>query len=97
MGYSNYNTAGGGDFGVSLSPDGATSCATNTVQGFDHHSTAYRMLNCNCDRQYLYSYSNSAADNDAGYDVHNALGAWAATNACQAGEGGGLAFYAAMR
>ena len=97
MGYANFNTTGGGDFGVSLSPDGLTSCNGMTTQGFDHHLATYRMLNCNCDRQYLYSYSNGPADGDAGYDVHNALGAWAATNACHAGEGGALAFYAAMR
>ena len=97
MGYANFNTTGGGDFGVSLSPDGLTSCNGMTVQGFDHHLATYRMLNCNCDRQYLYSYSNGAADGDAGYDVHNPLGAWTATNACHAAEGGTFGFYAAMR
>jgi len=96
MGYANFNAASGGDFGVSVSPDGPT-CNGNTVTGFDHHSAAYRMLNCGCQRHYLYSYSAGAGDNDAGYDVNTALGAWTATDACHAGEGGTFGFYAAMR
>ncbi|MBK9758038.1 MAG: DUF4215 domain-containing protein [Nannocystis sp.] len=96
MGYANFNTASGGDFGVSVSPDGPT-CNGNTVTGFDHHSAAYRMLNCGCQRHYLYSYSAGAGDNDAGYDVNTALGAWAATDACHVAEGGTFGFYAAMR
>jgi len=87
---------GGGDFGLSLAPDAAT-CNGATVQGFDHHGAAYRMLNCGCQRHYLYSYSNVAADSDAGYDVNTGLGAWAATAACDGAEGGMLKFYAAMR
>jgi hypothetical protein len=96
MGWSNFNISGGGDFGVSLSPDAAT-CSGMTMTGFDHHSTNYWMLNCGCQRQYLYSYSSQFLDNDAGYDVNTALGAWAATNACQGNEGGSLQFYAGMR
>ena len=96
LGYSNFNIGGGGDFGISISPDGAT-CGGSTVNGFDHHSTSYWNLNCSCVRQYLYSYSSAQADGDAGYDVNTALGSWTATNGCDGNEGGGLRFYAAMR
>ena len=96
MGFTTYNFSGGGDFGVSVSPDGPT-CNGTTVTGFDHHSTAYRMLNCGCERQYLYSYSAATLDGDAGYDINIALGSWTATSACGNEEGGLLAFYAAMR
>ncbi len=91
------NFAGDGDFGLSRNPDGLTSCNTMTVTGFDHHSAAYRMLNCNCDRHYLYSYSNNAADSDGKYEANTALGAWTVTNGCNSSEGGGIEFYAAMR
>ena len=38
-----------------------------TVMGFDHHNTgAYNHLNCGCERQYLYSYSATIGDSDAG-------------------------------
>lgn len=97
LGWANYNTIGGGDFGLSRNPDGQTSCNTATVTGFDHHSLTYRMLNCNCDRHYLYSYSSIAQDNDAKYEANTALGAWTVTVGCNAGEGGGIEFYAAMR
>ena len=96
MGWSNFNIVGGGDFGVSLAPDAAT-CSGVTVSGFDHHSANYWMLNCGCQRQYLYSYSSQFLDGDAGYDVNTPLGAWTATQACQANEGGALQFYAGMR
>ncbi|MEZ4450462.1 MAG: DUF4215 domain-containing protein [Nannocystaceae bacterium] len=99
MGYTNYNHAGGGDFGISLSPDAAT-CNGATVSGFDHHSTTYRMLNCGCQRQYLHSRSDAVLDGDAGYDSILALGAWTTTDAtCGATqpEGGKLIFYAGMR
>jgi cysteine-rich repeat protein len=96
MGYANFNIIGGGDFGLSLAPDAAT-CNGTTVQGFDHHGANYHMLNCGCQRQYLYSYSAQFLDGDAGYDVNTALGAWTATQACQSNEGGALQFYAAMR
>lgn len=96
MGYSNHDIAGGGDFGISMSPDGAT-CNGNTTDGFDHHSTNYFNLNCGCQRQYLYSFSNAVQDGDAGYDVNTGLGSWTATAGCGAGEGGALAFYSAMR
>jgi hypothetical protein len=98
MGWSNHDILGGGDFGVSMAPDGMTSCATTTVSGFDHHNTVnYYDLNCNCDRQYLYSYSDGTLDSDASYKAHSALGGWTATAACTSSEGGGMAFYAAMR
>jgi len=96
MGFTTFNFAGGGDFGVSVAPDGPT-CNGTTVTGFDHHSAAYRMLNCGCERHYLYSYSATVLDGDAGYDINTALGSWSATNVCSGEEGGGLAFYAAMR
>ena len=96
MGWSIFNIAGGGDFGVSLSPDAAT-CNGVTVMGFDHHGANYWQLNCGCQRQYLYSYSAQFLDGDAGYDVNTALGAWTATQACQSNEGGALQFYAGMR
>lgn len=97
LAWSNHDIAGGGDFAVSLSPDGTTSCNTQTTNGVDHHSMNYYQLNCNCDRQYLYSYSNNTQDGDASYNVHNALGGWTATQACSSIEGNGLVFYAAMR
>jgi cysteine-rich repeat protein len=98
MGFANHSLGGGGDFGLSRNPDGTT-CNNmfTTGTGFDHHSAAYWMLNCNCDRHYLYSYSSAVGDGDAGYDVNTALGSWTATNGCQSDEGGGLGFYAAMR
>ncbi len=96
MGYANFGTLGGGDFGVTQSPDAAT-CNGVTMTGFDHHGVNYRMLNCGCQRHYLYSYSAQFLDDDAGYDVNTGLGAWAATAACAANEGGSLQFYAAMR
>ena len=100
MGWANFNFTGGGDFGISRSPDGNTCGNVPTTTGFDHHSANYRMLNCDCDRQYFYSYSSAQLDSDAGYDSEVALGAWAATQlncGAAAAEGGGLAFYAAMR
>ena len=98
MGYANYGYVYGGDFGISIAPDGLT-CggAYVTATGFDHHTDNYRMLNCGCERQYLYSYASQVGDSDAGYDVNTALGSWTATNVCQSEEGGSLSFYAAMR
>jgi hypothetical protein len=84
MGYSNYNITGGGDYYVGPAPA-------------DHHLTLYHHLNSGCAGQHLYSYSVTATDGDAGYDVNLALGDWAVTNACQAEEGGALVFYAALR
>ena len=85
MGYSNYNNASGGDFGV-----------TNT-SGFDRHSSSYYHLNNSCAGQYIYSYSNGSGDGDAGYDVQIGLGSWGTTISCDGGEGGALVFYAGMR
>ena len=96
MGWSNYNITGGGDFGISQSPDGAT-CNGVTMTGFDHHSTNYRMLNCGCQRQYLFSYSDAVLDSDAGYDATLAFGGWTAAGGCNGAEGGTVVFYAAMR
>ncbi len=96
IGYANFNIAGGGDFGISQSPD-ATTCDGTTVNGFDHHSVAYRKLNCSCERQYFYSYSSGTQDGDASYKARIALGAWDASGTCAPTEGSGMAFYAAMR
>jgi len=85
MGYSNYQYSGGGDYGI-----------TNTA-GFDHHSTSYRHLNVDCQNMYLYSYSSTSADYDAGYDVNIGLGSWSATQSCDSNEGGALVFIAGMR
>ena len=96
LGYSRANISGGGDYNVSF--DGATCSGTYTAsQGVDHHSTSYYHLNCGCERHYLYSYSNVVKDDDAGYDVHSALGSWTATDDCNSAEGGALVFRAAMR
>lgn len=96
MGWANFNFTGGGDFGISQSPDGAT-CNGATMMGFDHHLATYRMLNCGCQRQYLHSYSSTVADSDAGYDAFVGLGSWGAVGGCDPAEGGMLVFYAAMR
>lgn len=97
IGYTNFDLSGGGDFGISLAPDGLTCGTFTTARGFDQHSAGYRNLNCSCERQYLYSYSNGAADGDAGYDVNTGLGTWTATSGCDSAEGGTLRFYTAMR
>ena len=85
MGWSNFNIAGGGDFGIT------------TSVGMGQHNANYQMLNGGCRNSYLYSYSNSQKDSDAGYDVNTALGDWGATSSCHGAEGGTLALYAAMR
>lgn len=85
--------SGGGDFGLSNTPDGPT-CSGTTVMSFDHHSAAYRS---DCVKHYLYSYSSAVGDGDAGYDANIPLGSWPATQACSHFEGGALSFYAAMR
>ena len=84
-GWSNYNNSGGGDYGVV------------TSAGFDHHTAAYYHLNTHCSNHYLYSYSSSNRDGDAGYDVNTGLGNWAATSSCDSAEGGNLVFYAGMK
>ncbi len=96
MAYTNHDYRGGGDFAITQAPDGPT-CNGNTISGLDHHSTNYWNLNCGCARHYLYSYSNAAFDDDAGYDVNTTLGAWSGSDGCNGGEGGKLQFYAAMR
>ncbi len=78
------NTRAGGDVGLSSS-------------GFDQHNTNYILLNSGCKNQYLYSYSSASNDNDAGYDVNRALGAWTVTQACENAEGGALKFFMAVR
>ena len=95
MGWSTYNNTHGGDFNLSM-VDGDT-CNGTTSSGVDHHSATYHHLNCGCERQYLYSYSSTSGDSDAGYDVNTGLGSWGATNGCDGGEGGSLVFFAAMR
>src|SRR5690606_16756192 len=95
MGWSNFNIAGGGDFGISM-VDGTT-CGGATTNGFDNHNAGYQMLNCGCQRHYLYSYSAGNADSDGAYQASTTLGGWNATAGCTSTEGGGIAFYAAMR
>ena len=53
----------------------------------------------NCVNSYIYSYSSSNPDQDAGYDVNTALGNWAVTDGCYDSrmDGGKLRMYAAMR
>lgn len=80
----NVSATRGGDFGV-------------VTTSFDHHNSTYPELNSGCNSHLLYSYSASAPDGDAGYDVNTALGAWGATHACHGAEGGLLAFYTAVR
>ena len=85
MGYANYATRDGGDFGI-------------VTTAFDHHNTAdYLHLNSSCVGHYLYSYSNGSADFDAGYGVNTALGDWTAGATCSSGEGGTLHFSTGMR
>ncbi len=83
MGYSSLNKAGGGDYGMRNG-------------SFDHHSSAYYHLQGSCVGHYLYSYSNNG-DGDQSYKVNRTLGSWTATAGCSSSEGGGLAFYAAVR
>jgi hypothetical protein len=86
MGYSNYRIPRGGDYGI-----------VTRSHGFDHHNNDYYHLNGGCDPGYLYSYSASDSDGDAGYDITTDLGGWTQTNGCESNEGGSLVFYAAMR
>lgn len=86
MGWSNFNTSGGGDYGI-----------TTTAHGFDRHNTNYYLLNQSCDPMYLYSHSGASYDGDANYRVNTGLGSWSATEACVANESGSLAMYAAVR
>ena len=86
MGWSNFNTSGGGDFGI-----------TTTAHGFDLHSSNYYMLNSSCEPMYLYSHSGASYDGDANYRVNLGLGSWTVTDSCNANESGSLAMYAAVR
>jgi len=96
QGYSIVAYSGGGDFGISLNPDGGT-CSGSTSSGFDHHSTGtYHHLNCGCQRQYLYSYSATVNQYHAGYKVNTGLGAWGSTAGCDSSEGG-MTMYVGMR
>jgi len=96
VGWSNYNIAGGGDFGIT-STDGATCEGWLTTLGFDHHNPSYWNVNCDCARHYLYSLSADVADGDASYHANMGLGGWSATSACTAAEGTGDALYLAVR
>jgi hypothetical protein len=102
VGWTNFGYTGGGDFGLTQTPDAST-CNGQfaTTTGFDtHNPAAYRFLNCGCERSYIYSYSAAAQDSDAGYDSLVGFGPWTVSQAdCGAGggEGGALKFYAAMR
>lgn len=84
LGYANFNTSGGGDFGL-------------TAAGFDHHSSAYWQLNSGCVDHYLYTYSSGVLDGDQSYQASRTLGNWGLTAACTSSEGGGLSFYAGVR
>jgi cysteine-rich repeat protein len=100
MGYSTVsaNITGGGDFGITQSPDAITCGQNMQMTGFDHQSTTMRMLNCTCLRQYLGSRSDEVLDNDPGYDAFLAVGAWTAPNTCAAAKAeGGLPIYMGMR
>ena len=98
MGYSTTGITSGGDYGVSTTDGQTCGVAYTTSQGFDHHQTVgYNHLNCSCERHYLYSYSSSVADSDAGYDVNTSLGTWGGTDACNGSEGGLLNFRTAVR
>ncbi|MCY0991761.1 hypothetical protein OV203_31765 [Nannocystis sp. ILAH1] len=58
------------------------------------------MFNSGCQRRYVYSYSATTSDGDAGYDSFIAPGSWTASQAncgTAAAEGGALVFYTAMR
>jgi cysteine-rich repeat protein len=100
MGYSTIsaNITGGGDFGITQSPDAITCGMNMQMTGFDHQSTTMRMLNCTCLRQYLGSRSDEVLDNDPGYDAFLAVGSWTAPNTCAAAKAeGGLPIYMGMR
>ena len=99
FGWSNFNINGGGDFGITQSPDMVTCNPNMQNTGFDHHDNRYYMVNCQCKYHYLYSYSNgpNGLDADAGYDASLGFGSWNLTVNCQSAEGGTLVFYAAMR
>lgn len=91
------NIVGGGDVGITVGPAVQPTCSGTMVDGFDNHSSTFRMLNCTCQYQTLYSYSAVSGDGDVGYDVGMPVGAWSTTRTCSGGEGGGLSFYAAVR
>jgi len=99
FGWSNFNINGGGDFGITQSPDMVTCNQNSQMTGFDHHDNRYYMVNCSCKFAYLYSYSlgMNGLDGDHGYDVNIPFGSWGSTVACASAEGGSLVFYAAMR
>lgn len=82
--YATFLSERGGDFALSAAP------LTHEVPGALH-------LNPGCAGAYLYSRSDAEADGDASYGVQVPLGSWGATGSCQAREGGGLRFYAAVR
>jgi len=54
MGYSNFNSVGGGDYGI-----------TTSGHVFDHHSTSYYHLNSGCDYMYFYNYGTTYNVNSA--------------------------------
>lgn len=87
MGYHRAGISRGGDFYVSAAPR-AGSPATGPDAGW-------------CAQMYLYSSSSGDADSDAAYHSTLGLGGWTATRdlgaACDDGEGGGMAFFIAVR
>lgn len=97
VGWTNHHIAAGGDFGITASDGQTCTGGYYTTQGFDHHNEAYWLLNCDCDRHYLYSFSSAVEDGDASYKASEGLGSWAATNACSGGEPDGDPLYIAIR
>lgn len=97
IGYATSDISGGGDLHVSGVLTSTCSGAYTVTDGLDHHHSDYTHLNCQCEGQYLYSYSYGATDGDAGYDAGITLGTWSASETCDGAEGGTIAFYAAMR
>ena len=87
MGYRRGGISRGGDFYVS-----AVSRAGNPATGPDAGW---------CAQMYLYSSSSGDADSDAAYHSSLGLGGWTASRgrgaACDDGEGGGMAFFIAVR
>lgn len=52
VGFTNFRTSGGGDFGIAIDSN-----------GLDHHSTNYYNLNSSCASQYLYQYGSGYKTN----------------------------------
>lgn len=81
----------GGDFAVLLGDDAT----------FDRHDASRApLLNRNCSRHLLYSYSGAVGDGDAAYGAAASLGSWTATTASSCGtgaEGSGMVLRVGVR